>query len=205
VDGAFGLWAAASEDFARLTAGCDLAHSWALDAHKWLNVSYDCGIALVRDVQPLAAAMKISGSYYGWTNDRFDAMRLSIESSRRARGIELWATVRSLGQSGIRDLLRRTHDLAVRFAGLLWDGGFQLLNDICINQVLATVDAPRSAITDLVKAVQDEGVCWIGETVWKGRPAFRISVSSWATTSQDVDRSAESIIRLARQRGLLGS
>ena len=190
VDGAFGIWAAASPAFHHLTAGYEQADSWATDAHKWPNTAYDCGIALVREPAHLAAAMSINAAYLLSQSER-EPMHYSPESSRRARGIELWAALRSLGRDGLAQLIERTCRHAKRFAAGLSEAGFTILNDVVINQVLVSIT------DDLLARIQEDGTCWCGGTVWQGRRAMRISVSSWATTDDDVERSLAAIISIA--------
>ena len=190
IDGAFGIWAAASPAYRHLTAGCELADSWATDAHKWPNTGYDCGIALVRDPAHLVAAMAINAAYLTTQTER-EPMHYSPEASRRARGIELWAALRSLGRDGLADLINRTCRHARRFAEALASAAFTILNDVVINQVLVAMTEEQLA------RIQAEGTCWCGGTVWQGHPAMRISVSSWATTDDDVDRSVAAIIASA--------
>ena len=190
IDGAFGIWAAASPAYRHLTAGCELADSWATDAHKWPNTGYDCGIALVRDPAHLVAAMAINAAYLTTQTER-EPMHYSPEASRRARGIELWAALRSLGRDGLADLINRTCRHARRFAEALASASFTILNDVVINQVLVAMTEEQLA------RIQAEGTCWCGGTVWQGHPAMRISVSSWATTDDDVDRSVAAIIASA--------
>ncbi len=194
VDGAFGLWAAASPQYRHLTAGYDLADSWATDAHKWPNTGYDCGVALVRDPAHLAAAMSISAAYLVTQTER-EPMHFTPESSRRARGIELWAALRSLGRDGLADLVERTCRHARRFAEGLAAAGFTILNDVVINQVLVAMSEEQ-----LVR-IQREGTCWCGGAVWQGHRAMRISVSSWATTDDDVERSLAAMIATAGSHG----
>jgi glutamate/tyrosine decarboxylase-like PLP-dependent enzyme len=196
VDGAFGLWAAASPAHARLVHGMDAADSWATDAHKWLNVPYDCGLAFVRDAPALRAAMGVTAAYLpaGETRDPSD---YTPEMSRRARGVEVWAALRSLGRSGVAALIDRTCRHAARFADGLRAAGYRVLNDVVLNQVLVSFGAP--AVTErVIAAVQADGTCWCGGTVWQGQRAMRISVSSWATTEADVERSLEAILRVAK-------
>lgn len=190
IDGAFGIWAAASPQYRHLTAGCELADSWATDAHKWPNTGYDCGVALVREPAHLVGAMNINAAYLIMQADR-EPCHYSPEASRRARGIELWAALRSLGSEGLAELVNRTCRHAKRFAEGLSAAGFTILNDVVINQVLVAMDE------DLLKRIQQEGTCWCGGTVWQGHRAMRISVSSWATTDEDVERSIAAIIRVA--------
>ena len=195
VDGAFGLWAAASPNYGHLTDGFELADSWATDAHKWPNVGYDCGIALTRHASALRAAMAVGAAYLA-PGDQREPSHYTPEMSRRARGIELWAALRSLGRSGIAGLIERTCAYAQRFAEGLREAGYEILNDVAINQVLVSfgsADVTRSVIERL----QREGTCWCGGTEWQGRVAMRISVSSWATTAEDVDASLAAIQRVA--------
>ncbi|HEY2514834.1 MAG TPA: pyridoxal-dependent decarboxylase [Polyangiaceae bacterium] len=196
VDGAFGLWAAASPRLRPLVAGLALADSWATDAHKWLNVPYDSGLAFVRDVHALRAAMAITADYLPTETTRRNPSDHTPELSRRARGIEVWAALRSLGRAGVADLIERTCRHARRFADALKAAGFEILAEVPLNQVLVSFGAP--AETDRVIAgIQAEGTLWAGATVWQGRRAMRISVSSWATTEADVERSVEAIVRVA--------
>ena len=195
VDGAFGLWAAAAPARRSLMAGFDKADSWATDAHKWLNVPYDCGLAMVREADALRDTMSVRAAYLLAGRDR-EPMDYTPDSSRRARGVEVWAALRSLGRDGLADLIERTCRLAGRFADGLRTGGHQVLNDVVINQVL--VSFGDTATTErVIDGVQRDGVCWCGGTVWQGRTAMRISVSSWATTETDIDRSLESVLRVA--------
>jgi glutamate/tyrosine decarboxylase-like PLP-dependent enzyme len=195
VDGAFGLWASASPAHAYLTEGVAAADSWATDAHKWLNVPYDSGLAFVRDAEALRAAMAVTAAYLppGETRDPSD---FTPELSRRARGVEVWAAVRSLGRSGLARMIQRTCRHAARFAAGLAAAGHRVLNEVVLNQVLVSFGDP-AATERVIDAVQAEGTCWCGGTVWQGQRAMRISVSSWATTDQDVERSLEAILRAA--------
>jgi glutamate/tyrosine decarboxylase-like PLP-dependent enzyme len=197
VDGAFGLWAAASPKRAHLMAGYADADSWATDAHKWLNVPYDSGLTFVRDPFPLRAAMAISAAYLPPPAERRDPGQFTPESSRRGRGIEVWAALRSLGRSGLEDLIERTCLYAQRFADGLRAAGYQVLNDVVINQVL--VSFGDDAMTRrVIEAIQRDGTCWCGPTVWQGHTAMRISISSWATTEADVERCLAAMIRIAK-------
>jgi glutamate/tyrosine decarboxylase-like PLP-dependent enzyme len=197
VDGAFGLWALTSPDMAHLADAFRGADSWATDAHKWLNVPYDSGIALVRDHQALAAAMSITGAYL-LPSDRRDAIDYTPESSRRARAIEVWAALKSLGRTGLADMVGRCCRHARRFAEALDAAGVEILNDVVLNQVVAAFgDAERTA--RVIRAIQQDGTCWCGGTTWQGRSAMRISVSSWATTDADVELSAKAIIDANRR------
>jgi glutamate/tyrosine decarboxylase-like PLP-dependent enzyme len=195
VDGAFGLWAAASPRRAPLLAGFEGADSWATDCHKWLNVPYDSGLALVRDAGALRAAMSMRAAYLVESEAR-DPSDFTPELSRRARGVEVWAALRALGRAGLAALVDRCCDHATRFARGLEAAGHRVLNDVVLNQVLVTFgDAERTRRT--IAAIQDDGTCWCGGTVWQRHAAMRISVSSWATTEEDVDRSLAAILRCA--------
>jgi glutamate/tyrosine decarboxylase-like PLP-dependent enzyme len=197
VDGAFGLWAAAAPSRAHLLAGAEQADSWATDAHKWLNVPYDCGLAFVRDSHALQAAMAITAEYLPTEGHNRNPGDFTPELSRRARGVEVWAALRSLGRAGVAELIERNCAQARRFAGKLTAAGFEILNEVVLNQVLVSFgDGERTK--RVIEAIQNDGTCWAGITVWQGRTAMRISVSSWATTDADVDRSVDAMIRVAR-------
>jgi glutamate/tyrosine decarboxylase-like PLP-dependent enzyme len=197
VDGAFGLWAAASPQHSHLTEGFNLADSWATDGHKWPNVGYDCGIAIVRDAAAMRAAMAISAAYFR-PGELREPSNYTPEMSRRARGVELWATLRSLGRRGLAELIERTCRHARQFAEGLHAAGYEILNEVVINQVLVSFGEP--AVTRAVIAkVQSDGTCWCGGTEWHGRPAMRISISSWATTEEDVEMSLAAIRRIAEE------
>jgi glutamate/tyrosine decarboxylase-like PLP-dependent enzyme len=197
VDGAFGLWAAAAAHRAHLVEGIGLAESWATDAHKWLNVPYDSGIAFVRDAEALRAAMAVTADYLPAATGLRNPSDFTPELSRRARGVDIWAALRSLGASGLDDLVERSCRHAARFAEGLSAAGYEILNDVVLNQVLVSFGEP--AVTERVVAgVQAEGTCWCGGTVWQGRTAMRISVSSWATTEDDVERSLAAMLRIAQ-------
>ena len=197
VDGAFGLWAAVSPKYAPQLAGFEACDSWAIDCHKWLNVPYDSGLAVVRDPEHLKAAMAISAAYLASSEMR-EPWHYVPEASRRARGVELWAALRSLGRSGLRELIERNCSQAQRFASRLRDAGFAILNDVVLNQLLVSFGSPEQT-RRVIAAIQSDGTCWCGGTQWQGHTAMRISVSSWATTDEDVDRSIEAITRIARQ------
>jgi len=199
VDGAFGLWAAASPRYAHLVEGVDQADSWATDAHKWLNVPYDSGLAFVRDPEMLRAAMSLTAAYLP-QGDHREPSQYVPELSRRARGVEIWAALKSLGRSGLAEMIERNCRCARRFADGLRDAGFQILNDVVLNQVLVGFGAP-DVTGRVIAGVQEDGTCWCGGTVWQGRHAMRISVSSWATTEGDVDKSLEAMLRVARAAG----
>jgi glutamate/tyrosine decarboxylase-like PLP-dependent enzyme len=196
VDGAFGLWARVSPGYRHLTEGLELADSWATDAHKWPNVNYDSGIVLVRDGASLRAAMTLSAAYLA-PGTRREPMHHTPEASRRARGVELWAALKSLGRSGLCALIERTCSLAKRFESGLRAAGFQVLNDVVINQVLVSF-GDAATTREVIGRIQEDGTCWCGATEWQGKTAMRISVSSWATTEGDVDRSVEAMVRIAR-------
>ena len=195
VDGAFGLWAAASPQLAHLVKGVSNADSWATDAHKWLNVPYDSGLAFVRDGAALKSAMSISAAYLPEGEHR-EPSHYTPELSRRARGVEIWAALKSLGRTGLSELIERNCRFARRFAEALKQGGCEILNEVVLNQVLVSFgDAVRTR--EVIDRVQRDGTCWCGPTQWQGRTAMRISVSSWATRDQDVERSAVAILRAA--------
>ncbi len=195
VDGAFGLWAAACPDRAHLSAGIPSAHSWATDAHKWLNVPYDSGLVFVRDPQHLKASMASRAAYL-IAGDAREPSHFTPELSRRGRGVEAWAALRSLGRSGLADLIERNCRYARRFADGLTAAGYDVLNEVVLNQVLVSFgDTERTR--RVIAGVQADGTCWCGGTDWQGRAAMRISLSSWATTEEDVERSLRAIIRLA--------
>jgi glutamate/tyrosine decarboxylase-like PLP-dependent enzyme len=196
VDGAFGLWAAVAPKRSHLMAGYAAADSWATDAHKWLNVPYDCGLAFVRDPQALQAAMAITAEYLPTQTEQRNPGDFTPELSRRARGVEVWAALRSLGRAGLAEMIERNCAQAQRFADQLAAGGCEILNEVVLNQVLVAFgDAERTK--RVIQGIQDEGTCWAGVTVWQGRTAMRLSVSSWATTDADVDRSVQAILKVA--------
>jgi glutamate/tyrosine decarboxylase-like PLP-dependent enzyme len=192
IDGAFGLWAAAAPSLAEQVAGIAGADSWATDAHKWLNTTYDCGITLVRDAGALQAAMRADAAYLPPGESR-EPMLFTPQSSQRARGAEVWAVLASLGRNGLAALVERHVTLARRLAALLTAGGVEVLNEVCLNQVVASFgdDERTNAV---ISAVQLDGTCWCGPTVWRGRRAMRVSISNWATTEDDIDRSARAIL-----------
>jgi glutamate/tyrosine decarboxylase-like PLP-dependent enzyme len=200
VDGAFGLWAKAAPSRTLLAAGIEDADSWATDAHKWLNVPYDSGLAFVRDAGALQAAMAVTAEYLPTASMERNPSDYTPELSRRARGVEVWAALRSLGRSGLSELIERSCRHARRFADGLAAAGYEILNEVVLNQVLVSfhdADTTRRVIADL----QTEGTCWCGSTLWQGRTAMRISVSSWATTDADVERSLDAMLRIgARHR-----
>jgi glutamate/tyrosine decarboxylase-like PLP-dependent enzyme len=197
VDGAFGLWAGASPLYRKFTSGFELADSWATDGHKWPNIGYDCGVALVRDPSALRAAMSIQAAYLVHAELR-DPSNYNPELSRRARGVELWAGLRSLGRSGMAEIVERTCSHARRFADGLRAAGYTILNEVVINQVLVSFGDAEKTLR-IIDLLQQEGTCWCGSTVWQGHTAMRISVSSWATTAEDVEKSLSAILHLARE------
>jgi len=199
VDGAFGLWARVSPKFDQLTKGFELANSWATDAHKWPNVNYDSGIVLVRDGSALRSAMTLNAAYLA-PGSRREPMHHTGESSRRARGVELWAALKSLGRTGLCELIERTCSLAKRFESGLRMAGFEVLNEVVINQVLVSFGSAEIT-RQVIHRIQEDGTCWCGVTEWQGKTAMRISVSSWATTEGDVDRSLEAMVRIAHACG----
>jgi glutamate/tyrosine decarboxylase-like PLP-dependent enzyme len=204
VDGAFGLWAAASPRFRHLVAGAERADSWATDAHKWLNVPYDCGIAFCAHPASHRAAMSVHASYLEHADEDTarDAMDWNPEFSRRARGFPIYAAIRALGQEGIAAMVERCCDHAARFAELLGaEPGVEILNDVVLNQVLVRFGDDDEVTKATIAAVQEDGTCWLSGTVWQGSGAMRISVSNWRTTDDDVERSAEAILEAAAVAG----
>jgi glutamate/tyrosine decarboxylase-like PLP-dependent enzyme len=196
VDGAFGLWALADTSRSHLTAGLAGADSWATDGHKWLNVPYDSGIALVRRPADLRRSFAAAAGYLP-PDAGFEAMNHTPQSSQRARQVEVWAVLRTLGRQGVIDLIARTCRHAQTMAGFLSQAGLEVLNDVVLNQVLVRAATDDQTLA-LIKAVQQDGTCWCGPTVWQHRPAMRISISGWATTDQDVMHSADAIIAAAQ-------
>ncbi len=200
VDGAFGLWAAASARFRHLAAGAERADSWATDAHKWLNVPYDSGIAFCSDPEAHRAAMSVRASYLeqAEADAARDQMDWNPEFSRRARGFPIYAAIRALGRDGIAGMIERCCDHAARFAELLGaESDVEILNDVVLNQVLVRFGNDDELTRATVAAVQEDGICWLSGTVWQGKAAMRISVSSWRTTEDDVERSAGAILEAA--------
>lgn len=197
VDGAFGLWAAAAPRRAHLMDGVNQADSWATDCHKWLNVPYDSGLAFVREAEHLTAAMSLSGAAYLQFSENRDSAMYTPEASRRARGIEVWAALKSLGRRGLSDMIERNCVRAARFADGLRRAGHAVLNDVVLNQVLVSFGNAETT-RRVIAEVQSEGTCWCGGTTWQGHTAMRISVSNWATTNDDVDRSLNAILKIAK-------
>lgn len=196
VDGAFGLWALAAPSTAPLARGLKDADSWATDFHKWLNVPYDSGLALVRDPDALRAAMAITAEYLPTTSPFRNPSDFTPELSRRARGVEVWAALRSLGRLGVVELIERNCRQARRFSEGLRAAGFEVLNEVVLNQVLVSF-GDAQATNRVIADLQADGTCWCGGTVWQGRTAMRISVSSWATTDEDIERSLNAMLRIA--------
>jgi glutamate/tyrosine decarboxylase-like PLP-dependent enzyme len=197
VDGAFGLWGRASASKPPLLDGCDLADSWANDAHKWLNVPYDSGIVIVRDSASHHASMTLSAEYLEQTSgverDNFDWVP---EFSRRARGFPIYAAIRSLGRRGIAALVDDCCDRARQFAERLSrDPRVTILNEVVLNQVLVRFNDDDESTRDVIARVQREGTCWLAGTTWQGKAAMRISVSNWSTTAEDVEKSCAAILR----------
>jgi glutamate/tyrosine decarboxylase-like PLP-dependent enzyme len=198
VDGAFGLWAKATPSLRHLARGLEKADSWATDAHKWLNVPYDSGLAFVRQPDTLRAAMAITAEYLPTETAARNPSDYTPELSRRARGVEVWAALHSLGRAGLAELFDRNCRQARYFAAGLRAAGFEVLNEVVLNQVLVSFgDARRTR--RVIEAIQQDGTCWCGVTVWQGRTAMRISVCSWATTDADVERSLEVMLRIAAE------
>ena len=195
VDGAFGLWAAVAPDRAHLVRGVGTADSWATDAHKWLNVPYDSGLAFVREPEPLRAAMGLTAAYLPDSMMREPSAH-APELSRHARGVEVWAVLRALGRTGLADLIERDCRHAASFARGLANAGYEILNDVVLNQVLVSF-GDEDKTRRVVAAIQEDGTCWAGVTVWQGRTAMRISVAGWSTTEEDVERSLAAMLRAA--------
>jgi glutamate/tyrosine decarboxylase-like PLP-dependent enzyme len=195
VDGAFGMWAAVAPSRAHLVRGIENADSWATDAHKWLNVPYDSGLVFTRDAGALRAAMSVGGAYLAQDDDRVP-YQYTPDFSRRARGVEVWAALRQLGRQGLAELIERTCQHATRFANGLLSAGYSVLNDVVLNQVLVSFGSAERT-REVIRRIQDDGTCWCGGTVWQGQTAMRISVSSWATSAEDVERSLAAILQVA--------
>lgn len=192
VDGAFGLWAAASPELAHLTQGQELADSWATDGHKTLNTPYDSGVVMCRDRDALASALRASGSYLVISEER-EGLLFTPDMSRRSRVIEFWATLKSLGRTGLDELVTDLHHRAVQFGEeIATKPGFQVLNDVVFNQVLVACETDALTVATLQR-IQELRECWVGGSTWRGRAVIRVSVSSWATTEQDITRSVDSL------------
>jgi glutamate/tyrosine decarboxylase-like PLP-dependent enzyme len=198
VDGAFGFWAAASPRLAHLTEGMELADSWATDAHKYLNVPYDAGLALIRNPSDLERLMSVEAAYLLEGNIAQDPGLYAPEMSRRARGVPTWAVLKTLGRSGLVDMIDRTVDMAQRFANRMREAGFAVLNDVVLNQVL--VDFGDAEETErVVRELQSDGTMFAGPTVWQGRSAMRVSVSNYGTTEKEIDESIAAVLNVARR------
>ncbi|MEJ2617725.1 MAG: pyridoxal-dependent decarboxylase, partial [Ignavibacteriaceae bacterium] len=197
VDGAFGLWASAAPSKKHLADGINLADSWATDAHKWLNVPYDSGLAFVKNAESLRSAMSLTAAYLPQGEHR-EPSQFSPELSRRSRGVEVWSALYSLGRVGLAELIERTCNHAKIFAEELKAAGFEILNDVVINQVLVSFGTPEKT-NKVINEIQNDGTCWCGGTVWQGKTAMRISICSWATTEDDVKKSLNAMIRIAKK------
>jgi glutamate/tyrosine decarboxylase-like PLP-dependent enzyme len=198
LDGAFGLWAAASPELRHLVRGAERADSWTTDCHKWLNVPYDSGLAFCAHPRAHRAAIGVTASYLVHSDDRRerDQMDWTPEFSRRARGFAVYAALRSLGRSGVEEIVERSCEQARLFGQLLEEGGATILNDVELNQVLVRFgDADRTR--EIIRRVQEDGTCWLGGTDWQGEHAMRVSVSNWRTTREDVERSAAAVLAAA--------
>jgi glutamate/tyrosine decarboxylase-like PLP-dependent enzyme len=203
VDGAFGLWAAASPRLRHLVDGIERADSWGCDGHKWLNLPYDCAFAFCAHPESHAAAMSMSAAYLVDTGGGVPVPSdYVLGASRRARGFTAWAGIRELGRDGVADLVDRSCRLAARFAKRLADGGLEVVGEVVLNQVLVGLDDDAAVTDAVIDGIQRDGTCWMGGTTWRGRRLMRIAVSNWSTTEADVDRSVEAILRVsARVRG----
>ena len=197
VDGAFGLWAAASKDKYNLIKGFEKADSWSVDAHKTLNAPYDCGIVLCKNRSALLKAMQATGSYIQYSDFR-DSMLYTPEMSRRARSIELWATLKYLGKSGINNLVDNLCNHALYFAERLSESGFTVLNDVVFNQILIKCETAEKTKSTL-KNIQSSGKCWCGGAIWNNEPVIRVSICSWQTTRRDIEECVETFI-ISRER-----
>jgi len=191
IDGAFGLWAGATKKLNHLTVGMEFANSYAVDGHKTLNTPYDSGIILCQDKDALVSALHMAGDYINIGKER-DGMYFTPEMSRRARIVELWATLKYLGKKGIDEMVFGLHERALQFATeLAAIDGFEILNEVVFNQVIVKCESDE--MTNLViNKIQDKRVCWVGGSAWEGKKVIRISVCSWATTINDVNKSVAS-------------
>ena len=205
VDGAFGLWAAASPAYRHLLDGHAGADSWATDGHKWLNVPYDCGYAFVRDPSAHADALSPPGAaYIVYGSAERDEFRWVPEYSRRARGFPTYAALRSLGRDGVREMVEGGCRLATRMADGLRRSGVEILNDVVLDQILARFHPADGRDADawtrgVISRVQADGTCWLSGTTWHGMAAMRISIVNWSTTEEDIDRSLAAILEAARE------
>jgi len=197
IDGAFGLWARVSPDKAHLAEGYELADSWAIDLHKWLNVPYDSGLVICKHPEILQNALSVSAAYLPESSEP-DPYFFTPEMSRRPRGIEAWAAIYSLGRKGVIYLIDRCCSHAKLFASNLQKAGFEILNEVTLNQALVSF-GDADTTNRIIKKIQLDGTCWCGGTVWKGKTAMRISVSSWMTSKEDIEKCSEKIITIARE------
>ncbi len=197
VDGAFGLWAKASPKYAHLVEGLEDADSWATDAHKWLNVPYDSGLAFVKDKEALRSSLYLTAPYLP-EGDHREPSHFVPELSRRSRGIEVWAALYSLGKKGLAEIIERTCSNAKMFAEGLSNAGYEILNDVVINQVLVSFGSKEKTLK-VIEEIQKDGTSWCGGTVWQNKTAMRISICSWATMEEDVKKSLDAMIRIAKK------
>ena len=193
IDGAFGLWAAASAKYRHLTGGMEKADSWSVDGHKTLNTPYDSGIVLCKHPEVLSTAMQATGSYIIYGENR-DGMLYTPEMSRRSRSIELWATLKSIGKSGVEELVDGLCERAQQCAQALHAQGFHILNEVVFNQVLVAGDTPEQTAA-VLKNLQQSGECWCGGSKWRDTPVIRVSVCSWATTAEDIQRTVNAFVK----------
>lgn len=199
LDGAFGLWAAACASLRHLTVGLEKANSWAVDGHKTLNTPYDCGIVLCEDKEAIVSALHMSGSYIMLTESARDGMFYTPEMSRRARVVELWATMKFLGRQGIDQMVLALHERTKQFAGSIKNvKGFTVLNDVVFNQVMVCCETD-ALTSQTLERIQTQRECWVGGSQWQGRKVIRVSICSWVTTADDVERSVK-----AFEKALIG-
>jgi glutamate/tyrosine decarboxylase-like PLP-dependent enzyme len=198
VDAAFGLWAAVSEERKHLVAGVERADSWATDGHKWLNVPYDSGLIICAHPEAHRAAMTVTAAYLVQSDKERDPFEWTPEFSRRARGFTVYAAIKHLGRSGIRDMVERCCARARQMADLLRKyPSVEILNDVVLNQVLVRFKNSDDFTRTVIQRVQQDGTCWLGGTTWHNMAAMRISVSNWSTTEKDIELSAQAILRAA--------
>lgn len=197
VDGAFGLWAAASASKRYLTKGMEKADSWSVDGHKTLNTPYDCGIVICKDRNAMITAMQASGDYILYSDQR-DGMLYSPDMSRRGRAVELWATLKLLGKSGVEELVDGLCERASQFAEEIKAAGFNVLNEVVFNQVIVTCDNPEETAATL-RNLQQSGECWCGSGKWHNTPVIRVSVCSWATTAEDISRTVRAFVKARKE------
>ncbi len=198
VDGAFGLWARTSPKLRAMTKGIEKANSWSTDGHKWLNIPQDSAVYICRDADAIDAVFGVTAPYLA-RDERRQPNNLTPELSRRARGVEFWAALKFLGKSGVAEQIERCCKHAARFGAALTASGYDVLNNIVLNQVAFACE-DEATTKAVLETLQNSGVLWLGPTVWKGRFAMRISVSSWATTEADVTRCIE-VLRDALKQG----